>query len=263
VSDQRQTFSIEQTTPGKWVSPSPVLCRFVEIEPISGAGLYFRYSGPLAPLPQQLTTVATYDGTVPYEGRTVFDLGTEDTFRLELEDMSGSAWSARVRTDTEPILTSPIPRTFAGTQVTPLPNTPAFPVVITGATGTVDVSDRAGRALGFASSYGGSAFSGISLANAAATVNLPANVGLNWHIFSVSAGFSATPTQGWSIAVQQPAGTTIWQVNGVSGATPIPTTHPFGEGIQLGAGNAGAVVLSAGGAGIIGTLGVVAALRLV
>lgn len=126
MSDQRQTFSVEAGT-GRYITPQRVRCRYIEVEPISGAGLYVRWSGPLPPA-AQVGQVAQYDGTVPVNARTVFDTGTEDNYLVAVEDMSGSGFGARIRTDIEPILTTHIDRTFAGTQVTPLPGTPAFPV---------------------------------------------------------------------------------------------------------------------------------------
>lgn len=120
MSDQRQTFSIEAAT-GKWSSPSRVWCRYIEVEPISGAGLYVRWTGPLSPV-AQVSTVAQYDGTVPVQARTLFDLGTEDSYLLSVADMSGSGFGARIRTDTEPILTTEVQRTFATTGVDQTPS---------------------------------------------------------------------------------------------------------------------------------------------
>lgn len=126
MSDQRQTFSIEAAT-GRWITPQKVRCRYLEVEPISGAGLYVRWSGPLPPA-SAVGQVAQYDGTVPVNARTVFDLGTEDQFLIAVADMAGAGFAARIRTDIEPILSTPIERTFAGTQITPLPGTLPFPV---------------------------------------------------------------------------------------------------------------------------------------
>lgn len=126
MSDQRQTFSIEAAT-GRWITPQRVRCRYLEVEPISGAGLYVRWSGPLPPA-SAVGQVAQYDGTVPVNARTVFDLGTEDQYLIAVADMASAGFGARIRTDIEPILSTPIERTFAGTQVTPLPGTLPFPV---------------------------------------------------------------------------------------------------------------------------------------
>lgn len=119
MSDQRQTFSIEAAT-GRWNSPQRIRCRYIEVEPVSGAGLYVRWSGPLTPA-GQVSKVADYDGTVPVQARTVFDTGTEDSYLLSVADMSSSGFGARIRTDVEPILTTEVQRTFAITQVDATP----------------------------------------------------------------------------------------------------------------------------------------------
>jgi hypothetical protein len=237
VSDQRQTFSIEAAT-GRWITPQKVRCRYLEVEPISGAGLYVRWTGPLPPA-AAVGQIAQYDGTVPVNARTVYDLGTEDQYLIAVADMASAGFGARLRTDTEPILSTPVDRTFAGTQVTPLPGTLAFPVQ---------------------APADGIPFLRISGTGAAVSLTITAPpVGKRIRLSHLVVTWSGATAGAPAVTITDSLGAVVWEtVVSVQAAGaqpppfefPVPLTMPTGDGSMLftvaASGNAGVASVLAG-----------------
>lgn len=106
MSDNRREFDI-QAWPGKvWNSPENPSFRFIEVEVIAADNgeLAVRWNGAL---PSTLTpggiSVAQFDASVFVGQRLQFDTGSIGRRPVSLADAQLGGFTARVRTDTEPI----------------------------------------------------------------------------------------------------------------------------------------------------------------
>lgn len=106
---------------------------------------------------------------------------------------------------------------------------------------------------------GGNSIQAVSATHANAVVNLGAVAGKSWHVFAITASASAAPTTAQAVSATD--GVVTW-------STFLPNAARFCQhfdfpdgGMVFGNGNAVAITLTDGGAGIIGAVSVVAALE--